>query len=166
MNAEFPWATFTINVTGAFAIGFLTVMLARWLPHPNAKLLLITGAIGGYTTFSAYSFEALSLWERGGRLNAVAYVLGSVPAGLLAVVVGAASARYIAPEVDERSRSGRGETGLRSPALRRVSRTGVRAAVRSSGRGVAKRNPRPCLLSPRKAHPTRPVTNGESSRVE
>lgn len=43
---KFPWATFTINVTGSFAIGFLTIVLARWLPHPNARLL-ITGLLGG-----------------------------------------------------------------------------------------------------------------------
>ena len=102
-SPKFPWATFTINVTGSFAIGFLTIVLARWLPHPNARLFLITGLLGGYTTFSAYSFESLSLWERGDRWDALAYVFGSVLAGLLAVTLGVALARHVAPEVNERA---------------------------------------------------------------
>jgi fluoride exporter len=100
-SPKFPWATFTINVTGSFAIGFLTIVLSRWLPHPNARLLLVTGLLGGYTTFSAYSFESLSLWERGDRWSAGAYVFGSVLAGLLAVVFGVLLARAVAPEVNE-----------------------------------------------------------------
>jgi CrcB protein len=100
---RFPWATFTVNVTGSFAIGFLTVVLARWLPHPNARLLLITGLLGGYTTFSAYSFESLSLWDRGDRWEAFAYALGSVLAGLLAVTLGVALARHVAPEFNARA---------------------------------------------------------------
>jgi CrcB protein len=102
-NPEFPWATFTINVTGSFAIGFLTILLARGLPHPNARLFLVTGLLGGYTTFSAYSFESLALWERGERWSAAAYVAGSVLAGLLAVTLGVSLARSIAPEVNERA---------------------------------------------------------------
>jgi fluoride exporter len=100
-SPRFPWATFSINVTGSFAIGFLTVALARWLPHPNARLLLIVGSLGGYTTFSAYSFESLCMWERGDRWEAVAYVCGSVLAGLVAVTLGVALARFVAPAVNE-----------------------------------------------------------------
>jgi CrcB protein len=100
-SPKFPWATFAINVTGSFAIGFLTILLAKWLPHPSARLLLVSGLLGGYTTFSAYSFESLSLWERGDRWEAVAYVAGSVLAALAAVALGVALARYVAPEVNE-----------------------------------------------------------------
>jgi CrcB protein len=99
-SSKFPWATFTVNVTGSFAIGFLTILLARWLPYANVRLFLITGLLGGYTTFSAYSFESLSLWERGDRWVAFAYVFGSVAAGLLAVTLGVALARYVAPGVN------------------------------------------------------------------
>ena len=102
-SPKFPWATFTINVTGSFAIGFLTILLAQWLPRANARLFLITGLLGGYTTFSAYSFESLSMWERGDRWEAIAYVIGSVLAGLLAVTLGVALARYVAPEVNEQA---------------------------------------------------------------
>jgi CrcB protein len=90
---QFPWATLTINVSGAFAIGFLMAMLTHWLPHPNIRLLLIVGFLGGYTTFSSFAFEALTLWENGERARGVAYVAGSVGAGLVAVVLGTAAGR-------------------------------------------------------------------------
>ncbi len=85
---QFPWATLTINVSGSFAIGLLTVLLARWLPHPYMRLLVVVGFLGGYTTFSSFSAEALVLWERGERGPGLAYVIGSVGAGLIAVVLG------------------------------------------------------------------------------
>ena len=64
-GVQFPWATFAINVSGSFAIGFLSVLLTRWLPHPHARLLVVVGFLGGYTTFSSFSFESLALLERG-----------------------------------------------------------------------------------------------------
>lgn len=88
-------------MTGSFAIGFLTVVLSRWLAQPNARLLLVTGLLGGYTTFSAYALESLSLWERGDRWYTVSYVVGSVLGGLLAVTLGVVLARYVVPEVNE-----------------------------------------------------------------
>jgi CrcB protein len=99
-SPKFPWTTFTINVTGSFAIGFLTILLTNWVPSANARLFLVTGLLGGYTTFSAYSFESLSMWERGDRWEAFAYVSGSVLAGLLAVTLGVALARCVAPAVN------------------------------------------------------------------
>ena len=95
-SSQFPWATFTINVTGSFAIGLCTAVLARWLPHPHARLLVIVGFLGGYTTFSSYSMESLALWERGERSLCLAYVSGSVVAGLVAVVLGTALGRGLA----------------------------------------------------------------------
>ena len=90
---QFPWATLAINVSGSFAIGMLAVLLSRWLPHPHIRLLVIVGFLGGYTTFSSFSAEALGLWERGERPQALAYVVGSVVAGLVAVVLGTALGR-------------------------------------------------------------------------
>ena len=54
---QFPWATFTINVTGSFAIGLFSISLACWLPNPHARLLVVVGFLGGYTTFSSYSIR-------------------------------------------------------------------------------------------------------------
>jgi CrcB protein len=90
---QFPWATFAINVSGSFAIGFLATALARWLPHPYARLLIVTGFLGGYTTYSSYAFESLMLWERGERWASLGYTFGTLVAGLAAVVLGVALAR-------------------------------------------------------------------------
>jgi CrcB protein len=91
-SAQFPWATFTINVTGAFAIGFLTALLARWSPHSMLRLLILVGFLGGYTTFSTFAFESVTLWQRGEWVLSFAYMSGSVLAGCAAVVLGAALA--------------------------------------------------------------------------
>src|SRR3954451_3399109 len=91
----FPWATFVINVSGSFAIGFLTVALGRCLPHPNVRLFAVVGFLGGYTTFSTYAFDSLALWERGAVGLALANVAGSTLAGLLAVGLGVGLARAL-----------------------------------------------------------------------
>src|SRR4051795_8111862 len=79
-SPQFPWATFTINVTGSFLIGLLTITVARWLPHPNFRLLVVTGFLGGYTTFSTFEFESATLWERGEVWLMSANMAGSVAA--------------------------------------------------------------------------------------
>jgi CrcB protein len=94
-SPQFPWATVVINVSGSFAIGFLTVVLTRWLPHPNVRLLVITGFLGGYTTFSTFEQDALNLWERGERRLMAANLIGSVVVGLAAVYLGTILARAV-----------------------------------------------------------------------
>ena len=71
-GTRFPWGTFLINVSGSFAIGFLAISLDRWVRTPELRLMVITGFLGGYTTFSAYSLETLLLWERGEPIRALA----------------------------------------------------------------------------------------------
>jgi CrcB protein len=100
---RFPWATVTINVSGSFAIGFLTTALARWLPHPHVRLCVLIGFLGGYTTFSTFAFESLTLWERGEVRLAIVNVVGTVVAGLVAVSLGVALANALAAPVVERS---------------------------------------------------------------
>lgn len=94
-SPQFPWATFTINLTGSFAIGLVAVVLSHWLPHPQLRLLVVVGFLGGYTTFSSYVFESLSLLERGEILLGAAYLAGSVAAGLAAVFLGVALGRAV-----------------------------------------------------------------------
>jgi CrcB protein len=89
----FPWPTFLINVTGSFAIGFLATLLTRWLPHPSLRLLVVTGFLGGYTTYSSFALEAHTLWERGERWIGAAYMGSTLLAGFLAVWLGVALAR-------------------------------------------------------------------------
>jgi CrcB protein len=92
-DPRFPYATVTINVTGSFAIGFLAVLLGHHWPHPLARLFIVTGFLGGYTTFSSFCYESLQLWEGGRPGLSIANTLGSVVAGLIAVVLGVAVAR-------------------------------------------------------------------------
>lgn len=99
LPSSFPWPTLTINVTGSFAIGFLATLLTARSSHPNLRLLMIAGFLGGYTTFSAFSYEALALWENGMPGRAALYIAGSVGGGMLAAVLGVALARawFVAP---------------------------------------------------------------------
>jgi fluoride exporter len=89
----FPWATFSINTSGSFLVGFLYVLLDRFLPHPNYKIMILTGFMGGYTTFSTFAFESLSLWEQKARWTSVIYIVSSVAAGVTAVAIGVSLAR-------------------------------------------------------------------------
>jgi CrcB protein len=95
-SSQFPWATFVINVSGSFAIGFLTALLARWSPHSHIRLLVVVGFLGGYTTFSTFAIESVTLWQRGEWAASLANMGGSVLAGCAAVVLGAALAQGVA----------------------------------------------------------------------
>ena len=106
-SPQFPWATVTINVSGSFLIGFLTVALTRWMPHPNLRLMVVTGFLGGYTTFSTFENDALILWERGESILMAANVIGSVAAGFAAVVLGTAFARGLAEPASARTAGSR-----------------------------------------------------------
>ncbi|MEY4984296.1 MAG: putative fluoride ion transporter CrcB [Pseudomonadota bacterium] len=89
-----PWGTLAVNVAGSFAIGIASILLAQRTHLPP---LLIAGFLGGFTTFSAFSLDALRLWEAGQVAQAAAYVAASVLLSLAAVATGAALARSIAP---------------------------------------------------------------------
>jgi CrcB protein len=98
-----PWATFTINVSGSFAIGVLTMVWARWSPHSPLRLLVLVGFLGGYTTFSTFALESLTLWQRGEVVLALANLAGSVVSGFLAVALGAGLARGLVLPAGERA---------------------------------------------------------------
>ncbi len=92
-TSTFPWGTLTVNIVGSFAIGaVLTLALERALVSPNARLFLVTGVLGGFTTFSAFSWESIALVRDAQWPAAFAYVFGSLAAGLLAAFAGAALA--------------------------------------------------------------------------
>ena len=83
-SVQFPWGTFAVNLLGSFLIGLLYVVLVEKNNlSPLYKLFFITGLLGGYTTFSAFSLEMLQLWQSGQMLNAISYAVGSVVCGLL-----------------------------------------------------------------------------------
>lgn len=95
LGTRFPWATVLINVTGSFAIGFLAVFLTHRWPSTMGRLLLVTGFLGGYTTFSSFAYESLQLWEDGKKGLSLANTFGSVAAGLVAVMLGVALGRAV-----------------------------------------------------------------------
>jgi CrcB protein len=84
----FPWWTLAVNVTGSLTIGLLAGLFGAMETGHHARLFLITGFLGGFTTFSAFSLDALTLWERGAQLQAGLYILGSVFLSLIAAALG------------------------------------------------------------------------------
>ena len=87
---RFPLGTFVINVSGSFLIGVLmTLFTERLNPHPNWRLFLVVGILGGYTTFSSFEYEAYQSVRDGARWMGMLYVTGSVLVGYLGVWLGA-----------------------------------------------------------------------------
>jgi fluoride exporter len=90
-SGSFPIGTLTVNAVGSLAMGVLFVILtARGSTlHP----FLLTGILGGFTTFSAFSLDAVALYESGQPMQAAVYVAASVILSLAALMFGAAIAR-------------------------------------------------------------------------
>jgi len=80
VSTQFPWATLLVNALGSFAIGALAATFARGEVDPNGllKALLITGVLGGFTTFSTFSLETLKLLQAGSIASAMTNVLLSL----------------------------------------------------------------------------------------
>jgi fluoride exporter len=93
---DFPYGTFLVNISGAFVIGvFLAFLGERVDVDPLWRLFFATGLLGGYTTFSSYAWEALTLANDGALLRAAVYVIGSNVIGLVGVWVGSMLGRLI-----------------------------------------------------------------------
>lgn len=85
----FPLATLSVNVIGCFLIGvFFSLAEKNTLVSPEIKLLLITGFCGGFTTFSAFSIDNISLLNSGHHLYFYLYMAGSVLMGIAATLLG------------------------------------------------------------------------------
>ncbi len=86
---RFPIGTLIVNIVGCFLIGLISVVLLRYWPiGSNARLFLITGVLGGFTTFSAFSFETVTMIKAGNLSAAALYILPSVLIGLLVTYIG------------------------------------------------------------------------------
>ncbi len=96
----FPTATFLINVTGSFVLGFLlTAMVERWRPNEYLRPLIATGVIGAYTTWSTFMTDADNLIKDGHPAMAVGYLAASLAGGLAAVYAGTTLARGRLPRL-------------------------------------------------------------------
>ena len=99
LGPNFPWGTLAINVAGSLVMG----LVAGWfMSRPNdafaqsARLFAMTGVLGGFTTFSAFSLDAFAMWSRGDTAAACAYVLGSVVLAIAGLALGIAFVRQVA----------------------------------------------------------------------
>ncbi len=89
-GGRFPLGTLFINISGSFLIGVLMTLLTERLnPHPNWRLFLVVGFLGGYTTFSSFEYEIFQSVRDGARWMAMLYLTGSVALGYLGVWMGA-----------------------------------------------------------------------------
>ena len=93
IGPNFPWGTMAINIAGSFAMGLFIAILARRYGTSNElRLFIATGILGGFTTFSAFGLDALTLY-RTSPAHAAAYVAVSVIVSLVAVALGFALTR-------------------------------------------------------------------------
>lgn len=94
LGTKFPYGTFVINLTGCFAMGFFFTISKGITGYPKELDLLIrTGFLGSYTTFSTYGFDTLALWRSKQSLATAFYWAGSAVLGLGSVIVGVTIAK-------------------------------------------------------------------------
>lgn len=84
---SFPWGTFLINITGSFLIGLVLRLSLEGALSPEWRLFLAVGVLGGYTTFSTFSWETLTLVQQGEWFKAFLYGAGSVMLGFVLVLL-------------------------------------------------------------------------------
>ena len=95
LGTGFPYGTFIINITGSIVMGLIAGYLAfKSEASQHWRLFLMTGILGGYTTFSAFSLDTALLYERGAVGMAAFYVLGSVGISIAGLFAGLALVRY------------------------------------------------------------------------
>jgi CrcB protein len=96
-GAAFPWGTLAINLTGAFLIGVIAEWLLLRQDAPESwRLFLVVGVLGGYTTFSSYALEIVTLMRDDKLLRAMAYLLASNVAGIVLCFLGMTLVKRVA----------------------------------------------------------------------
>lgn len=89
VHVTFPAGTFVVNITGCFVIGLLYGLVGKYSTITlEWRLFLITGLCGGYTTFSSFSYEGISLFRQGNYTYFILYILLSVVVGLFSTLGG------------------------------------------------------------------------------
>ena len=96
LGAAFPWGTLMVNVLGSFLIGLIATLADEsGSIGPQARLLLVTGLLGGFTTFSAFSLETWRLLEQNEMGRAALNVAGTLALSFIAVALGVATGRAL-----------------------------------------------------------------------
>lgn len=86
---DFPVGTLAVNIVGSFLMGvFIELVALKFDGSPALRLLIATGFLGGFTTFSAFSLDVVGLWERGAVASLLVYLVGSVVFSILALFAG------------------------------------------------------------------------------
>jgi len=80
LGPNFPYGTLAINIAGSALMGLIAGLFAAFGSNHDLRLFLATGIIGGFTTWSTFTLDAVTLWERGQSVAALAYVMGSLVA--------------------------------------------------------------------------------------
>jgi fluoride exporter len=93
-GANFPWGTLVINVVGSALMGLMIgLFAARSINDPELRLFVTTGLIGGFTTWSTFSLDIVTLWERGEIGSAIAYAAASIVLSLTVLAIALLAAR-------------------------------------------------------------------------
>ena len=96
LGTSFPWGTLLVNVLGSVLMGMLIELAALRLNLSNEmRAFVFVGILGGFTTFSTFALDAVTLYERGALLPAFLYVLGSVTLAVAGLFAGLALMRWI-----------------------------------------------------------------------
>lgn len=97
LGSGLPWGTLTVNIVGSFVMGVVVELIARRFDASmELRMFLMTGILGGFTTFSSFSLDTAVLWERGDTGLAFIYVAASVTLSIAALFAGLAVVRTIA----------------------------------------------------------------------
>lgn len=97
LGSGLPWGTLTVNIVGSFVMGVVVELIARRFDASmELRMFLMTGILGGFTTFSSFSLDTAVLWERGDTGLAFTYVAASVTLSIAALFAGLAVVRTIA----------------------------------------------------------------------
>lgn len=94
MGAAFPWGTLAVNIIGSFVLGMLVEAFALvWSVSEGIRAFLVVGMLGAFTTFSTFSLDVVTLYERGALMAAALYIIASVVFSVAALFLGLALAR-------------------------------------------------------------------------
>ena len=96
LGPNFPWGTFGVNIIGSLIMGMVAEGLAlKFHLSPEMRSFLMTGVLGGFTTFSSFSLDAANMIQRGDTMLSALYIVGSVTCGLIGLFAGLYAMRLV-----------------------------------------------------------------------